>query len=217
MNFVVAGQPPGPWVLMHTGAVVPLRCPIASGDISVLSIAHHLSLINRWAGATVRPCSVAEHSLLVVEIVQRELGVTRSDVLLAALLHDAHEAWLGDISTPVKRALGFEARDLEATHTEQVQRAFGVARAARVFGSLIKAADTMALATEARDLLPASPARDRLLRELGTDASAQPVGWIDLRDRSAMTWTDWRQAWLDAYACYRPGADNPTVPTDTNT
>ena len=73
------------WMLTATGATVDLRW-MAAEDISILDIAHHLAQINRYTGACSRPYSVAEHSLLVCEIMERELGVSSPHALLAGLM-----------------------------------------------------------------------------------------------------------------------------------
>lgn len=66
-------------------------------------IAHHLSLINRFNGATDGPYSVAQHSCLLVQYAaQNKLG---DDLCKKLLLHDAHEAYMGDITRPCKQAL----------------------------------------------------------------------------------------------------------------
>jgi len=65
-------------------------------DILASDIAHHLEQTMRWRGATSRPLTVAEHSLYVAMVVSREN-------MLVALLHDASEAYLADLPSPVKR------------------------------------------------------------------------------------------------------------------
>lgn len=92
------------WMLTAGGRAFDLGRPRAD-DITVTDIAHHLALINRFNGATLRPYSVAEHSLFVAEIAERELGLRDPFGLMAALLHDAHEAYLGDMTYPVQWAL----------------------------------------------------------------------------------------------------------------
>ena len=65
----------------------------------IKDIAHSLSLTNRYRGHTSVPYSVAEHCVRV----SREC---HNDPL-AGLLHDAAEAYIGDISSPQKTELGW--------------------------------------------------------------------------------------------------------------
>jgi len=67
-------------------------------DICIEDIAHALSNICRFGGHTDKHYSVAEHSFRVAMVVSEENE-------LAALLHDASEAYLMDIPTPIKKAL----------------------------------------------------------------------------------------------------------------
>lgn len=77
-------------------------------DINLDDIARGLAQTNRFGGQSRRPISVAEHSLVVALLARPGAG-------LAALLHDAHEAYLGDWARPVGEALmligGSRARD----------------------------------------------------------------------------------------------------------
>lgn len=83
------------WVQTHTGVrfnvVKPTQDMVKTEDIC-----HALSHVNRFSGHTRRPYSVAEHSLLVYRLVDT------GPLQLEALLHDATEAYLGDVPTPVK-------------------------------------------------------------------------------------------------------------------
>ena len=54
------------WIVMAGGEDVPILHP--QNTITLGGIAHGLAQINRFAGATVRPYSVAEHSLLCADI-----------------------------------------------------------------------------------------------------------------------------------------------------
>lgn len=67
------------------------------------AIAHSLAQINRFGHAS-RPYSVAEHSLLVCEIV-KSMGLD-CHAQRAALMHDAHEAFTGDVATPHQSRAG---------------------------------------------------------------------------------------------------------------
>ena len=101
------------------------------------TIAHALSNINRWTGHTIRPFSVAQHSLLVSYLVPPEFA-------LEALLHDATEAYLGDIASPLKALLP-EYQRLEAAHWVWIAEAFGLPTK---MSPEVKHADMQALALE---------------------------------------------------------------------
>lgn len=68
-------------------------------DICIEDIAHHLSLINRYCGAYPFPLSVAQHSIAVSWFMT---GYATRGAGLAGLLHDASEAYLNDMASPVK-------------------------------------------------------------------------------------------------------------------
>jgi hypothetical protein len=68
-------------------------------------VAHALANLNRFTGHTGYAYSVAQHSVAV----SRFLELTGEPLIiqLAGLLHDAHEAYFGDISAPMKEFLKF--------------------------------------------------------------------------------------------------------------
>jgi len=180
------------WLLTRHAVRFELGRPLPS-MVRIEDIAHHLALINRFTGATARPYSVAEHSLLVAEILERS-GVSDPMCLRAALLHDAHEAITGDISSPLKSYLDNTYRIVERGVVEAMEQHFGIADAARRHAIVIKHADLVALATERRDLMPAHRDEWDILRGI------EPVTWIDLNDREGMDWPDWRLAFLVRHA-----------------
>ena len=91
------------WLQTYSGRMVDLGNP-QSEQIDIVDIAHHLALLNRFTGATREPYSVAEHSLRVYVVVSDMTGDW--NVRLAALLHDAAEAYWGDDSKPKRELLG---------------------------------------------------------------------------------------------------------------
>lgn len=87
-----------PTILTFTGRTFDLLNPDPT-SICIEDIAHALSLKCRWGGHTSRFYSVAEHSLNVMSRVSDKAK-------FEALLHDAAEAYLGDIASPFKDYLG---------------------------------------------------------------------------------------------------------------
>lgn len=181
------------FIVTRSGIEFSLSRPLPS-MVRIEDIAWHLAFINRFCGATLRPISVAEHSLLVAEIAERELGL---DVhgQFAALMHDAHEAYAGDMHTPGKRAIGTRWYEFEGRIENAVRSAFALHIVARVHSIALKRADLVALATEKRDLLPDGPTPWSTLQGI------EPIGWVrlDSAERKAMGWEDWRDRWLDRY------------------
>ena len=181
------------FIVTAGGDELDVRYP-APGHITAMTIAHHLAQINRFNGAACRPYSVAEHSLLVCEIAERELGL---DVhgLMWALMHDAHEAFCGDVVSPNKAELGPEWGHFEASWQRRVCSAFALHTAKTTHARMVHKADLMALATEREALLPPAPTPWPVLLHVST------VNWADLRapEREAMTWRDWRDRWHDRY------------------
>lgn len=147
-----------PWVVTASGGAVDIVWP-KSDQIKLGDIAQSLSRIQRFNGHTTVPVSVAQHSLLVEALIADD----DYELRLAALLHDAHEAYLGDISSPMKRAIRAVEQDsterktsaghavsiLEMRFDQAIHPVFGLpATLPGEWVSKIRAADLMALALE---------------------------------------------------------------------
>jgi uncharacterized protein len=91
--------------------------------IKIEDIAHQLSLITRFGGATPTIDSVAQHSVLVSMYLERE-GFSR-DISLWGLLHDAAEAYIGDMKIGVK-GLFPKFKDLENKILEMIIGKYGL-------------------------------------------------------------------------------------------
>lgn len=89
--------PSGPWIETNSGKKFDLLNPTA-GMIDISDIAEHLSKICRYIGACPRFYSVAEHCIIGSRLIPEQYK-------LSFLLHDAHEAYIGDISRPLKWAI----------------------------------------------------------------------------------------------------------------
>lgn len=97
-------------------------------DIEIEDIAHGLAFVARWNGQTRGdwPYSVAEHSLLVEEILARANPGIAARWRLAALLHDAPEYVIGDMISPVKAAIGPGYGALDERLSAAVHLRFGL-------------------------------------------------------------------------------------------
>lgn len=131
-----------PSILTHLGNRFDFLNP-ESSLFGITDIAHALAHLCRFNGHCETFYSVAQHSVLVSHLVPAEDA-------LAGLMHDAHEAFIGDVSAPLKMMLP-DYRQLEA----QIQSAVLAAFAISDIPSTVKHADLVALATEKRDLMPA--------------------------------------------------------------
>jgi hypothetical protein len=90
-------------------------------DIDIEDIAHALAQVNRFNGHLKRPVSVAQHSVYVARLCRN------TPHRLQALLHDASEAYVADITFYLKNTPAFEEyRRLEDKIQRTVYRKFGV-------------------------------------------------------------------------------------------
>lgn len=115
-------------------------------DVAIEDIAHGLAYQCRFNGQTRSFYSVAQHSLMVMSLVPETLR-------FSALLHDAAEAYLGDMVKPLKNLFP-EFSVIEARVMEIIGHRFGLDLTH--LDPAIKQADLIALATEKRDLMPHS-------------------------------------------------------------
>lgn len=148
------------WVRTHYGNTVSLSSPEPEG-IDIRDIACSLSRINRFLGATRLPVNVADHSLNVV----RYLAHSKAPALvqLLGLLHDAHEAYIGDVIGPMRRELAdWAGRDIVQRIADRfdqaIRKAFGLPVHIGVGTmAMIHVADEVILSAEWRDLMPGAP------------------------------------------------------------
>ena len=133
---------PDYWMQTVSGRKLVIDDPDPN-EIDLGDIAHHLSQICRFQGATTSFYSVAQHSFLVSRLVPPGLA-------LRALLHDAAEAYVGDLIYPVKRTVGAPYAEIEDRFERAIAKRFGLPG---LMTPEIKHADRVALATEQRDVM----------------------------------------------------------------
>jgi len=143
-----------PFIETYTGQrFMPLSPRVE--DVVIADIAHALSNQCRFSGHTKEHYSVAEHSVRVARVLEAR-GYSPTSQLWG-LLHDASEAYLVDLPTPLKSdpTIGHAYRIAEARIMAVICQRFDlpIHEPAEV-----RTADAVLLATEVRDLMAGRPA-----------------------------------------------------------
>lgn len=139
------------WIQTYTGKQFFPLDP-AGSDLDIVDIAHALTNVCRFNGHCSRHYSVAEHSILVALHVAWDDEATDAPTVLAALLHDASEAYLCDIPRPLKLMPEMAPyREMEAQLEHAIAARFGLPYP---MPDVVRRHDARALATEYRDLVP---------------------------------------------------------------
>lgn len=157
------------WIQTSTGKAFELIKP-SLAMVDIIDIARGLSHLCRYCGQVQKFYSVAQHSVVVsVQIEQamlRQIGETRGSGTLKreqdaeitatafwGLMHDAAEAYCGDMTAPVKQVLracdDLEFDDMEARIMQVICRKFGMALKAP---EIVHEYDLRVLATERRGM-----------------------------------------------------------------
>lgn len=147
-------DPPRAWQRMLSGRRLDLLDP-SPLDVELEDIAHGLARVARWNGQTTgdHALSVAQHSLLVEQLVSELRSDLPNRWRLAALVHDAPEYVVGDLITPFKAAVGLNYRELEDRLLHAVHIRFGLpGELPKTITALVKRADKMAAYLEATQL-----------------------------------------------------------------
>ncbi|MDQ7877339.1 HD domain-containing protein [Microbacterium sp. QXD-8] len=152
----------GDWMQTFTGRQFYPMDP-RPDEVDITDIAHSLAMQCRYNGHVRRFYSVAEHCVLMSQVIEPEFA-------LWALLHDATEAYVGDMVRPLKLNMP-EYRAAEDRVEEAIAERFGlpVPMPARV-----KEIDTAILLNERLELLSEPP------RPWSTDGemlAVEIVGW----------------------------------------
>lgn len=146
---------PGDWNCTVTGGQFWPLDPRAE-EVDIRDIAHALSNVCRYAGHTTEFYSVAQHSVLVADLLAGVDGVLNMQdraTVLTGLLHDGAEAYIGDMTRPLKRCapMGSMFCAIEETIYSVIAQKFGARDPLPV---IVKHADDVLLVTEVRDLHP---------------------------------------------------------------
>lgn len=167
---------------------------LTAADVSIFDIAHALAYSSRYNGHAREFYSIAQHSVLVSELL--ELRGLPYEVQAWGLMHDAAEAYLGDVVTPLKRYL-FTVDAGGAFNSFRVDEALAlhaIAEALRLpwpVPSAINAADRELLACEAAALFGGDLSAWRLQFEPGA-VTVEPWPAAEAERRFLARWWELR-------------------------
>jgi hypothetical protein len=121
--------------------------------VSIEDIAHALSQVNRFTGHGKFPYPVSQHSRLGSYLVPTKYA-------LRFLLHDASEAYLGDMNRPLKHftSAGEEYRKVESRVQGMIYNKFGLSE---VDPEIIHEIDNQMLYAEKAQIMPATEWRNK--------------------------------------------------------
>lgn len=170
----------GDWIETYTGAKFYPLDP-RPGDININDIAHALSNICRFTGHVSEFYSVAQHSVMVSNLVSSQYAKW-------GLMHDASEAYICDVARPLKLSEPMKPyRQIEKRIMMVVAEKFGLCPAEP---SIVKEADNVAIRTEGRDfgfkvqewglLADIKPVREKIVPLLPVEAKELFLGCDNL-------------------------------------
>lgn len=140
-----------PWIITKSGVKFDLL-NTTEDMLDIKDISHALSNICRFGGHSVRHYSVAQHSVLASQIVPKEFA-------LCALLHDATEAYIGDMVSPLKAVIP-QFKEIEQNLWEVIASKWGLPK---YIPQEVKLADMQMLKAEKKYLLPETEQWDFLV------------------------------------------------------
>ena len=151
-----------PWTLTHTGRKLIYLEPTVD-MISIDDIVYSTGNLCRFTGATSQFYSVAQHSVMVCKLVRELLDDALWEnhteaywnQILAGLLHDAAEAYINDLASPLKVAINGRYKEIENGLLATVFNAFEVPF--NYMNAIVKQADNMAIQIERYYFMPDHP------------------------------------------------------------
>lgn len=155
----VIGDESGPWIMTFTGRHFHFANPDPS-EVDIMDIAVATSREGRFAGHCWSFYSVAQHSVHVSESMELfakgkvDNALYVAKVALLGLLHDASEAYIKDMPSPVKIYLP-DYRKMEEKIQDSIMSKFGLLDFWRSpeIQKLLHKVDKSVMATEVRDLI----------------------------------------------------------------
>jgi 5'-deoxynucleotidase YfbR-like HD superfamily hydrolase len=144
-----------PSILTRSGILFDLSDPKPE-LVRLEDITYALSHINRFTGHTRTRWTVAQHSLLAYHLASRWKSDSLpyvSDLRILCLMHDAAEAYVGDISSPLK-SLVPQFREIEKRIQRTISDKFDLPQPDDHLTDLVKTIDSICYVAERKVLMP---------------------------------------------------------------
>ena len=109
----------GSWISTRSGVEFSIQFPVSKA-VRLEDIANGLAQCNRFVGQAPHPYSVAQHAVYLAWLFRDDRELSRW-----ALMHDAAEAYIGDISRPLKELLP-EIHPIENRILRVIAKHFGL-------------------------------------------------------------------------------------------
>jgi hypothetical protein len=156
---------------------------VGSNSIDIYDVANSLSKVNRFTGHTNIPYNVAQHSIFVAYLIKKDGHSAR--LRLLGLMHDFHEAYFSDMSSPLKSYLrdhlGFDANKYCDAIDDHIFSSFGIGGISAEEHAIIKKYDYMAYEYERIALFD----REDTV-EINVDGHSIPLVYIDTSKNDAI-------------------------------
>lgn len=137
------------WIETYSGQKVIFPFPEPE-SIKIQDIAHGLSQICRFSGQCSHFYSVAQHSLnMAIELHKRGCGPR---LQLLGLIHDATEAYVGDIPSPIKQLIP-AYQEIEKRLQKAIWTGLHITPPVQWEKDIIKRTDELLLGYEAQNLM----------------------------------------------------------------
>lgn len=173
-------------------------------DVAIYDIAHALSHVCRFGGHCREFYSVAEHSVRVAMAI-REAGGSRAEQF-EGLMHDAAEAYVGDMVWPLKQAGELaEYKRIERLVEDAIATRYGLPGEQ---SPIVKRFDLVLLSTEKRDLMSDGVGREDGSRREGAAAKEKHSDTFEPLPERIEPWSprDARSVFLDHFRHLAEGA-----------
>lgn len=170
------------WMTTYTGKKFYPTNPRVE-DVDIEDIAHALSLMCRFGGHCKHFYSVAQHSYEAAKFATK----IDPEIVLEVLMHDAAEAYVGDMIRPLKRCMPLFKEMEEKVHSAIVKK-FGL----RSYPRIVKAIDDTLLKNEHRCVI--NDGHDWLVDLLDCQVlEIVPVGPIEAETEFLRMFNAWKR------------------------